>query len=217
MHHRGGAFNETIYIYEPVIQKTWNVVEKPRYVSLGLGLGYNEFLVAREALKSGRGFYLVSFEADPFLRENFLQFLKGESSELEELYRKICFYFQLDPAEVGKLLMSAADCGDWELKGALTEARELPDSIHGYFWDAFSAKTSPELWEEDFLLACLNKAGDPAVFATYASRGPLKRALQRVGFQVETRPGFQGKRNSTLAIKSGSLYPSPFPSELDRP
>jgi tRNA U34 5-methylaminomethyl-2-thiouridine-forming methyltransferase MnmC len=73
---------------------------------------------------------------------------------------------------------------------------------HCLLFDAFSAKTSPDLWTEEFLVEFFNKAtaGD-ALISTYASRTALKNALKRAGFLVEVREGFKGKRNSTLASK----------------
>jgi tRNA U34 5-methylaminomethyl-2-thiouridine-forming methyltransferase MnmC len=77
-----------------------------------------------------------------------------------------------------------------------------------FFFDAFSGKSTPELWTPEFLALFLQRvAQEKAVFATYACTGTLKRTLQTAGFVVEKRPGFQGKRDSTTAVL-GALPPT---------
>jgi hypothetical protein len=81
-----------------------------------------------------------------------------------------------------------------------TEFKKGPFSI--ILYDAFSSETSPELWQEEFLKNFIEKAAAPhSFFATYASTGTLKRALKAKGFALKKKPGFSGKRESTLAIR----------------
>jgi tRNA U34 5-methylaminomethyl-2-thiouridine-forming methyltransferase MnmC len=42
-----------------------------------------------------------------------------------------------------------------------------------------------------------------AVLATYAATGTMNRALRTLGFKILEKPGFQGKRESTLAVRGG--------------
>jgi tRNA U34 5-methylaminomethyl-2-thiouridine-forming methyltransferase MnmC len=69
------------------------------------------------------------------------------------------------------------------------------------YFDAFSPRKQPELWDPLILnkmYACLNKNG---VFVTYCAKGQVKRDLVTAGFSVDTLPGPPGKREMIRAIK----------------
>jgi hypothetical protein len=205
MHHRGGAFTESREIYGRLIRPCFES-EGPRFLSLGLGLGYNEMLIAEEAVRRGsENWSCVSYEADPVLVEQLLAFLKGESmsSALASTYRKI-LQGMGEPEPVRASLLKALGENRWILQGPMSSTTVPPFSIHGFLWDAFSQKTSPELWEESFLTEFLGKysAIDHAGLSTYACIGKLKRALKANGFTVTVCEGFAGKRNSTFAWRA---------------
>lgn len=206
MHHAAGARAETLYVYGPVIEFT--LLEsrrrggRVRLVSLGLGLGYHEILAAALALKSpGAKLAMNSFESDPFLRASFAAWLEGQNDlALAAAYEKICAGFGVRASDVREVFLSEAGTIDLILEDRLDDQRQIPDGVTGFLWDAFSRKTSPELWEEEFLVACFRKASPyGAQLATYARNGPLKRALHRAGFQLQDQPGFANKRSSTRA------------------
>jgi len=76
MHAEEGAFTERQYLYQPLVAKAFETVGEPAFLSLGLGLGYNELLVASEALKRGRKPALIaSYESVGFLKDE-IQTLK---------------------------------------------------------------------------------------------------------------------------------------------
>ena len=90
MHHTGGAWSETRMIYgrivEDLVRKDW----PQHYLSVGLGIGYCEFMVAAlsVSLASQRAnknpsFKLLSFESHPLLRAQFYKFLLGTIPEPE--------------------------------------------------------------------------------------------------------------------------------------
>ena len=68
-------------------------------------------------------------------------------------------------------------------------------------FDAYSNKTSVELWSEDFLNLLMSKCEKGSYFTTYAATGVLNRCLKRSGFKNLKRDGFLYKRQSTLAVK----------------
>lgn len=225
MHHRGGALSESRYIYEPVIREAleWALEKgipsnhKIRVVSLGLGLGYNEILCFMAEVQgygqrtNGTGenlFEVYSYEKDPRLREEFQSWIEGRPSVYTDLYESILAALRagLPPGmpsiDVRGRLQEALSQGRLHLMPALIDSDQLPGGIHVYLWDAFSRSTSPELWDEDFLKACLAKSDARwSRLSTYAQVGPLKRALKAQGFTLHERPGFQGKRQSTLASR----------------
>lgn len=209
MHHSGGAAEETELIYGRVIRQVFAQVSRPHFLSVGLGLGYVEMTVARESLlKRCLNFTLESFELVPELREYLKQWLKNGdlNPEISQVYDQVlkCVLKDttLSPQAVKSLLASKLDSQEWKMQGPLVADSKLMAQAHGLLFDAFSAKTSPDLWTEEFLIEFLNKASaENIILSTYASRGSLKRALKAADFRVETHEGFKGKRNSTMAFK----------------
>lgn len=104
MHHRAGAYSETLEIYGRLVRFCLNQ-GKTRFVSVGLGLGYNEILIAAEVLRIDRqmaNIQIRSFEADPFLRDSFVRYLTFESQEgpnedIFLVYDGIVSFFVNDP------------------------------------------------------------------------------------------------------------------------
>lgn len=201
MHHSGGAWSESELIYGEIIKEAFARLTRPRILSVGLGLGYNEVLVAQEALRSGKDFELWSFEIVPQLVSLFKTYVYqldlGEEFFL--IYEKILSFAGQPKTDLVLKLQKADRDGDWICQGNFLEfVGAAPFNV--VLYDAFSSKTNPQLWEEKFLADCLakNSAAD-SLFASYACTGALKRALRTNSFEVEVREGFQGKRNSTRA------------------
>ncbi|MNL45541.1 bifunctional tRNA (mnm(5)s(2)U34)-methyltransferase/FAD-dependent cmnm(5)s(2)U34 oxidoreductase [compost metagenome] len=87
------------------------------------------------------------------------------------------------------------------IDGALNAGDCFDGDYSGILYDAFSSKTTPHLWEEEFLKSFFQCAAADAMVSTYACKATLKRALKDSGFEVIVREGFLGKRNSTLALR----------------
>lgn len=195
MHHSGGALEESLYIYGAPAREVFARVSRPRVFSLGLGLGYNEWIVA--ALSEGRAFSMVTMESEVGLRSAFMAFLREgvANVDLEAVRDRVASALGVDPLELHRRLASA----DWTLLGAL--GSEFPTGrFHYFMYDAFSGETSPLLWQQEFLSSFLEVCSENiCAFSTYACRGSLKRALDGAGFVRVEREGFKGKRNSTLA------------------
>jgi hypothetical protein len=210
MHHRAGAYSETQYIYGEAIRKALKL--SPNQLSalvVGLGLGYIELLVMGEYLKHSPkntcSFRLVSFETDVFLKESFLMWLKESLAEdhplfivFEKIGELISILYPLK--KIKSALLEAHALQTWSLLAELNYTTIPKDQFSVILYDAFSGKSTPELWTEEFLKTFLMQTSfHPCVFSTYACTGVLKRNLKAVGYQVEVRPGFAGKRDSTLA------------------
>lgn len=206
MHHLGGAYSETQYIYGEALRRlaehkelvSWNVLV------VGLGLGYIELLSVAEALKHQKKIHLLTYEIEAELVDLFIHWLKGDVEN--KVYDQMLNFFKEDyPAyDLKKELFEIYLQGEWEIRGALDSSSLPSPKYQLILFDAFSGKTTPNLWTEDFLNVFLMKtvgSSLPAVFSTYACTGVLKRVLHQAGFKVEKRRGFLGKRNSTLAYK----------------
>lgn len=201
MHHKGGAYSETFEIYGGPIRETLKQGFNS-FVSVGLGLGYNELMVASEAIKFGiPNVRILSYESDDFLKNQFLNFLAARNND--QIFKTISEFFEVPFKLIADFLLDHKQRNLWELQGALNSDSICADSYHCILYDAFSSKTSPELWSEEFLNSFLKKSADSSfcLFSTYACTGALKRALKSQGFDVQLREGFHGKRNSTLGVR----------------
>lgn len=213
MHHSGGACAETLLIYARPIKAILQTVPIPSFLIVGLGLGYIEMAIAREALMLGvppQNIGLItSYESVPELREFFYNWVWGRkellSQEVYEVYdsaaQKITQGTSITVSAL-KLFLQEKFKTILDLQGALSDQVTLPAKYHGIMYDAFSSKTTPFLWEQSFLENLLAQgAAERCQFSTYACRVSLKNALAAQGFEVVVREGFQGKRNSTLGLK----------------
>lgn len=217
MHHSGGAAAETELIYGKVIRNCFSRILEPHFLSVGLGLGYVELVVAREALLGNNlSFTLESYEIIPELKSFFVKWLRNEPlpEEICRTYDDVSGYILkntgLDIKDLKTLLVKKYDSEEWLLHGALGPAFLVQRRAHALLFDAFSSKTNPELWGEDFLTDFFDRGmSADSLVSTYACRGSLKRALARALFKVEIREGFQGKRNSTLGYR-GLFVPENF-------
>lgn len=212
MHSLKGAFSETLYIYGTAIELAMKERFTPRVLSMGLGLGYVELLAAGLAVKNDvSDFGGESFEIVPELREWFGTWLTGGEipSEFAKTYDDIegrtSRHLELKPGAAKAALAESILAGRWQVREALTPSTKFSGLFGAICFDAFSSKSTPELWSEEFLMSFLAKAGAPScVLSTYACTGALKRSLRNSGFEVQIREGFSSKRDSTFAVRRTS-------------
>lgn len=203
MHHRGGAYSETQLIYGNPLRLCLKAGGR-RILSVGLGLGYNEILTTVECLKLGISpaeIQLLSFESEEPLRSAFLKWISGEPIEV---YDMISQFFAFDSLKIRQWLQEAYQNKHWQLRHSLDESAffQSPDGHQCIFYDAFSSKTSPQLWEEKFLNDFFKHfCAERSVVTTYACTGALKRSLKNQGFELLLKPGFGGKRLRTMGIR----------------
>lgn len=221
MHHAGGALGETLFIYAPAVEYVFANKLPFRFVVGGLGLGYLEIMIAVLARKHKAPLsdvFLCSFESETLFRESFLRWVKtGEDYYVDEeksaVRSKITSSFleqlRVDASEadirsdLNKLYLNENKVclnGVWEIKGDIRDAKKVHGSA--ILYDMYSGTSDPDLWTEGFLLDLIERlAGSECVFATYASKGALTRALRKLNFEVDLRQGYLGKRHSTWAIR----------------
>lgn len=208
MHHSAGALEETSLIYGEPLSEIFQSLERPRIFSLGLGMGYVEFVTAAQALRWQKGFEILTMESEASLIAVMDDFLserppEGEIGEdLSAVLKGVADWAGVSTEALWKTLATARRGNDWRIAGAL-DLSSIPEGrFHGVMYDAFSSQTSPQLWTEDFLNRFFSSVtADDSMVSTYACTGNLKRALKNQGFTLSERPGFQGKRSATLARK----------------
>lgn len=221
MHSLKGAFSETVYIYGTAIETAFDKGFQPRVLSLGLGLGYVELLAAGLALKKAA-------PLDASESENFLRSFGGESFELiqelrdwfrgwllqegdvpqdfrtiyDSILERTAQHTGASSESIRALLSQCIRDERWQIREALSAETAFDETFGCICFDAFSSKTSPELWTEPFLLEFFAKVCAPGcVLSTYACTGALKRSLRTSGFDLQIREGFSSKRDSTFAVR----------------
>lgn len=205
MHSLEGAFSETVYIYQPVIEKAL-ATSSPCVLSVGLGLGYNELLTVALMLKKGlTKTEIFSYEKEEFLITGFTKWLNREPTDLSSIYdlilERICKHLSIEAQSLRHLAQQLLEKESLKLLGPLEPETPLPKA-NALLFDAFSKKTSGSLWEKDYLDHFLTKtAGTPCWLSTYACTGDLYRLLVSHGFEAEKRKGFGKKRQSLFAAK----------------
>lgn len=207
MHHSGGARSESFYIYhfalEQLLQRRWPA----RILSLGLGLAYNELIAIGRLSKAGEvGWKIWSFECEEFLRLGFLDWLRDRphvlSPVLDHVLAVVAETLQMAAPDLQAATLRAFESGQLEIRASFPESANDLSEVTCVFFDAFSKKMSPELWSEPSLEEELRaKIAERCVLTTYAATGTLNRALKALSFEILRRPGFAGKRESTLAIR----------------
>lgn len=209
MHHSGGAFGETVYIFGPALQWGFSKVESPHVISLGTGLAYNEILTAAFGVLFDQDFQLVSFEKDEYLNSNLKSWVLGKECELQSVYnailKKTADVFEIPEIEIKNKLLEKLDNKSWLICEAFPEDASVSEKFNVVLYDFFSSKAMENFWSESFLTLFLNNLTDGnCAFATYACTGNLKRAFKATGFQFYKRRGYLWKRSSTFAAKSNS-------------
>lgn len=208
MHHAAGALSESIYIYHHAVLKTLQLDHAPQVLSLGLGMGYNEFLTMAEFYRAGVTDYKVwSFESIPVLRESFRSWINGEPATeltkvIELVARMVAAHFLVPVTTLRSHMLDGLTSGRLELRGSFPEETEGVKA-NVVFYDAYSRKMDESLWAEDNLVTSMEHVLLPeCMFASYAANGALNRSLRRLGFRPKKMPGFKGKRESTMAFRS---------------
>ena len=69
------------------------------------------------------------------------------------------------------------------------------------YFDAFGARVQPELWTEEVFEKMYKSLKINGILVTYAAKGSVRRAMQKVGFKVERLQGPPGKREMLRGIK----------------
>lgn len=216
MHHSGGALAESIYIYGGALEVAIAGNFANSVASVGLGLGYNEWITLAIALKNNfSSIEIESFESNPLIRAVFEAFLNAKSID-GDLQNQLFKTFQIVVDQVAvsyglsaatlfqfgqKMLFSS----HWAVRERLDFSTPIVRNYSVIYYDAFSGKATPELWSEEFLTHFLKSAATPCILSTYASTAALKRALLAANFTKAPQTGFGGKRESTRAIRYGTV------------
>ncbi|MBC7740794.1 MAG: hypothetical protein H7061_01260 [Bdellovibrionaceae bacterium] len=229
MHHSGGAAAETTYIYQSVIRSALKSAQLNdphptlQTVVVGLGLGYIEIswaaVIKQMGLSANEKISIDSFETVKNLRKLFLAWInQKEDCDTHIIYNQISQYFtssENQSCEIRNELKKNFDTHGKLFDNVLNH-QLINKNYNLICFDAYSQITSQPLWEDCFLLEFIRqRANQDCVITSYGCTGVLKKILVNEGFELLNRPGFSGKRASTLALRGNfknhqSLFESTF-------
>lgn len=199
-HSKHGAVQEAKHVYLKKGLAYWQSLHPQSTLctifEMGLGTGLNAVLTAEEALKQTLPIHYHSIEAYPL-----------SSAELNEA--KFSSFYQ---GKEKQLYTAIHDCPwgkDVEISTYFT-LHKIHSLLQNYtpqqtfdvvYYDAFGARSQPEIWEDscfDALVSAMNPGG---VFVTYSAKGSVRRALEKRGLVVELVPGPPGKREMIRGVR----------------
>ena len=180
-------------------------------VETGFGLGLN-FLATWAAWRAdparSRRLHFISIEKHPF-RVDDLARLQAAWPELAELSAGLRRQW---PALLPGVHRLGFDDGRVTLDlvfGDAVQALPLVEArADAFYLDGFSPACNPDMWSPAVFAQLARLAAPGASLATWSVAGEVRRGLQAVGFAVERRPGFGGKRQM-LAGRFEGAAPSP--------
>lgn len=202
-----------VFLASNALPARWMEAERFVILETGFGLGLN-FLATwqawRESGTRGR-LYFVSVEKHPFRRDGLAALLAPHAelgalaAELLRQWPPLTTGFHHLHFDAGRVTLTLL------LGDAQTLLPQLTAHVDAVYLDGFAPAKNPELWSPALLATLSRLCRSQATLATWSVAGELRRTLQQLGWQVERRPGFAGKREMLRGV-AGSPAPTPDPS-----
>lgn len=202
MHSLSGAYEEALlkHVYPSGIAAVQKAAV--HVLDVGFGLGYNILALLMERARRGVAgrIKIISFEKE----QSFLPALE-----------KIEFNDERDAVycTVKKAFREGVYRDDaMEISLMFGDARESIRSVgfpgfDAVFFDPFSPAKNPELWSVDFFKEIYSRIDDAGILTTYSSAPQVRMAMAEAGFIIGRGPAVGGKKEGTLATKSGMIVP----------
>ncbi|HLD01094.1 MAG TPA: MnmC family methyltransferase [Candidatus Nanoarchaeia archaeon] len=194
-HSQTGAVEEALKKYaEPC-----KIAERARQGSIKIldicfGMGYNSAMAIEVALKENPHceIEIVGLEYDPEI-----------ISKIQEVNPPIGFFSnfkQLTPKTL------SFNYGTVKVQVILGDARETikklpPDYFDTVFFDPFSPKTSPEMWQVPFFKEIYRVMNKKAILSTYSCARMARENMARAGLVYDDGPAVGRRGPGTIAWK----------------
>ena len=201
-----GGLDETrsVFLEGCGLPRAWNGKDNFTVGELGFGTGLN-FLALwhlwnehRPSTSSWLEF--VSYENSPLTRDQ-AELALSPWVELKELADLLLRFWphralgvrRTEWPEFGVALTLHID----QIKVALPASRFIADA---WLLDGFAPARNPEMWTQEVFGCLAERSNRNTRLATYSVAGDVRRGLEKVGFQVERKPGHGTKRQRLEAI-----------------
>ena len=197
-HSKHGAIQESYHVFIKNGLSLFTGFKKQiTILEMGFGTGLNTFITFLEAEKQQLSVHYETVEAYPVLPQEISQLNYTEMLHSQNGTAGFNHIHQLSWEE--KHHISA----HFTLKKRRQFFSEVSDQarFNLIYFDAFGARVQPHLWEEAMFSRMFKALTSQGKLVTYAARGSVRRAMQKVGFSVERLPGPPGKREMLRATR----------------
>lgn len=196
-HSKHGAIQEAYHVFIKYGLDAFEEKTTINLLEIGFGTGLNCFITFLESEKrkltinyDGVEAYPVTYEESKNL--NYVQVLQVQKYEASfnkihevswEKRHEISTQFNLKKRQ--QLFEEITDKNKFDL----------------IYFDAFGSRVQPELWTESIFQKMYDALKPNGILVTYSAKGSARRAMQKIGFEVEKVPGPLCKREMMRAVK----------------
>ncbi|OED36706.1 hypothetical protein AB834_02650 [PVC group bacterium (ex Bugula neritina AB1)] len=199
-----GAIGESKHVYIEnglMFFKKWQKDNKEiRILEIGLGTGLNALLTYLICEKNKEHtIKYTSLETSPLSKEEFSLLNYPEMLKLSP--EQASFFQDIHTSSWEK---SHQALTNFYFKKKMTSLLSVELEKKHYdvvYFDAFSPKVQPELWEKDVFSKIYQSMSDKSVLVTYSSQGQVKEAIRNALFHLERLKGALGKHHMLRALK----------------
>ncbi len=194
-HSHTGAVEEALKKYAvPCKIKELAKTGKVRILDVCFGMGYNSAMGISVALEENPDceIEVIGLEYDPAI-----------ISKIQEVNPSIPFFHHYK-----KITAQALDFkeGKVTVKVLLGDARETvkalaENSFDAVFFDPFSPKTAPEMWQEHFFVEIYRVMKSSAILATYSCARMARDNMSKAGLMYDDGPILGRRGPGTIATK----------------
>ncbi|WP_114747676.1 tRNA (5-methylaminomethyl-2-thiouridine)(34)-methyltransferase MnmD [Pleomorphovibrio marinus] len=200
-HSTNGAYRESIHVFLLYGLEAWfnrNQGKFPiRVFEVGFGTGLNAWLTLIWSDQFKVPLLYHTLEPFPLNEEVYSQLNYSTLDETLTHYRPYFKRLHQMSWEEGKAINEYFNIK--KDKKTLEEAKLYPADI--VFFDAFSPKKQPELWEPEALHKVVESMNPGGVLVTYCAASKVKKSLSSLGLYLDKVPGPPGKKEMTRAWK----------------
>lgn len=194
-HSHKGAVEEALKKYVvPCKIKELAKIGKIVILDVCFGLGYNSAMAIDAALQENPEceIEVIGLELDTTIIE-----------KIQEVNPSIFFYKYYKQLTAQKLQFKEGKIAVTILLGDGRErVKELPDKyVDAVFFDPFSPKTAPEMWQVPFFEQMFRVMKDTAVLATYSCARMARDNMSAAGLLYDDGPIFGRRGPGTIATK----------------
>jgi tRNA 5-methylaminomethyl-2-thiouridine biosynthesis bifunctional protein len=216
-HSTEGGLEQTRHVFLAGcgLPEAWRERRKFTVLETGFGLGLN-FLATwqawREDTRRCERLHFVSTELHPFSRAD-LASLHAHWPELDELATQLQTAWPPLTSGFHHLVLDDGRVMLTLLFGDADETlKQFSGSVDAIFLDGFAPQKNPQLWSPALLKAITRHAAPGATLASWCVAGPVRTALQELGWAVAKRPGYAHKWQMLTASRRDRPAPCTPPS-----
>lgn len=199
-HSVHGAISESMHVYinSGLMQLAKDGKERINILEVGFGTGLNALLTWQKANQEKLHINYHCLEPFP-IRNDIWSKLNYPDIINDPASKKIFYSLHEKPwnteTKIDKFFLLT------KYNKSLQQMKLANNFYELVYFDAFAPKIEPGLWNEEVFLKIYVSMSSPSILTTYSAKGSVKRVLQKVGFDIESLEGPEGKREITRALK----------------